>query len=556
MQVRVRHRDGEIRPELRARRPLLEFDDWFLTADERGNAATEIDRRRGDGTAWTEGNRVEPLIDGATYFARLYEVLGSVRPDDWVHLTDWEGDPDERLVGPGTAVGHVLADLARQGTHVRGLLWRSHPRQAHFSEEQNTRLVREVNKAGGEIVLDERVRRGGSHHQKLVFVRRASGPDDDVAFVGGIDLCHGRHDDSCHAGDPQAIELDERYGDRPPWHDIQLELHGPAVGDVAQTFRERWEDPTPLDHRNPLRVVLRTLTRQPRRLDPLPPQRREPRPAGPHAVQVIRTYPAKRSPYPFAPDGERSIGRAHRKAIRRARKLIYVEDQYLWSHLWTTAMARALREHLDLRVIAVVPRFAEHGGRVTANAENIGRQHVIEMLRDAGGERVAVYDLENVHGTPIYVHAKTCVIDDVWLEIGSDNLNRRSWTHDSELSCAVLDTTVDDRDPADPGGLGDRARVLPRDTRLRLWREHLGRSHGDDADLLDPVEGFEAWRSTASALDAWHEGGRRGSRPPGHARVHTPEQVPRWQRRFSRLFHRLVVDPDGRPRRLRGSEDL
>ena len=36
-----------------------------------------------------------------------------------------------------------------------------------------------------------------------------------------------------------------------------------------------------------------------------------------------------------------------------------------------------------------------------------------------------------------------CVIDDVWMMVGSDNLNLRSWTHDSELSCAVID---EDRD--------------------------------------------------------------------------------------------------------------
>ena len=529
----------------------MQFDDWFLTAEERGNPATEIDRRRRDGKAWTEGNRVEVLIDGADYFARLYDVLSTLRSDDWVHFTDWEGDPDERLAGPGTAVGHVFADLAREGVHVRGLLWRSHPRQAHFSEQQNTRLVREINDAGGEVLLDERVRRGGSHHQKLVLVRRAVGPEDDVAFVGGIDLCHGRHDDRRHEGDRQAVDLDDRYGDRPPWHDLQLQVRGPAVGDLAHTFRERWDDPTPFDHRNPLRIALRMLTRQPRRPDPLPAVRADPRPTGRHAVQVIRTYPAKRPPYPFAPRGERSIGRAYRKAIRRARRLLYVEDQYLWSQDWSSAIADALRSQPELLVIAVVPRFAERGGRLSANAENIGRQHVIEALRRAGGDRVAIYDLENIHGSPIYVHAKVCIIDDVWMEVGSDNLNRRSWTHDSELSCAVLDIEYDDREPLDPAGLGDRARVLPRDTRLRLWSEHLGRDDGDDADLLDPLSAFAAWRAAASALDAWHQGGRQGPRPPGHARFHEPEAVPRWQRWWSHTFHRVFVDPDGRPRHLR-----
>ena len=534
----------------------MKFDDWFLTSEERGNPATNIDSRRGNGRAWTEGNRVSVLVDGACYFARLYDVLSTLQRDDWLHFTDWEGDPDERLAGPGTAIGHVLADLARDGVHVRGLLWRSHPRQAHFSEQQNTKLVREANKAGAEILLDERVQRGGSHHQKLVVLRRAASPDDDVAFVGGIDLCHGRHDDPLHRGDPQRVELDERYGDQPPWHDLQLEVRGPAVGDLAHTFRERWEDPTPLDHRNPLRVAVRTLTRQPRRPDPLPPVRRDPAPRGPHTVQVIRTYPAKRPRYPFAPDGERSIGRAYLKAIRRARRLIYVEDQYLWSREWTAAIADALREHPDLHVIAVVPRYAERGGTVSANAENIGRQRVIEALCAASGDRVGIYDLENEQGNAIYVHAKVCVIDDVWMEVGSDNLNRRSWTHDSELSCAVLDTTRDDREPRDPAGLGDGARVLPRDTRLRLWREHLGRDVGDDADLLDPASGFAAWRAAAVALDEWHAGGRHRPRPRGRARVHQPERVPRRHQWWSEMFHRGFVDPDGRPRHLRRADAL
>ena len=154
------------------------------------------------------------------------------------------------------------------------------------------------------------------------------------------------------------------------------------------------------------------------------------------------------------------------------------------------------------------------------------------------------------------MHAKVCVIDDVWLEVGSDNLNRRSWTHDSELSCAVLDSTYDEREPLDPGGIGDRARVLPHDTRLRLWREHLGRDDSDDSDLVDAASGFEAWRATAAALDAWHDGGRRGPRPTGHAAFHQPERVAPKQRWWSDPFHRLFVDPDGRPRHLRRARHI
>jgi hypothetical protein len=49
----------------------VRIDDWFLTAAERGNPVTRLDARRGDGTAWSAGNEVRPLIHGAAYFAEL-----------------------------------------------------------------------------------------------------------------------------------------------------------------------------------------------------------------------------------------------------------------------------------------------------------------------------------------------------------------------------------------------------------------------------------------------------------------------------------------------------
>jgi hypothetical protein len=138
--------------------------------------------------------------------------------------------------------------------------------------------------------------------------------------------------------------------------------------------------------------------------------------------------------------------------------------------------------------------------------------------------------------------------------VGSDNMNRRSWTHDSELSCSVLDDTLDDREPRDPGGLGDGARLLARDARLHLWREHLGRTVGTgDADLVDPDTGFDAFRDTAIALDDWHRGDRADDRPLGHVRIHRPDQVPARHAWWARAVYRIVHAPDGRPRPLRGT---
>ncbi|MBI2710842.1 MAG: phospholipase [Actinobacteria bacterium] len=526
-------------------------ESWFLTAEQRGNPATTIDDDR-DGRAWTDGNRAEPLVDGHAYFARLHEVLCRLRAGDWVHLTDWRGDCDERLNGPGTEIGPLLAELAERGVHVRGLLWRSHPLRMHLSEGENLRMAHLVNHAGGEMLLDERVRRAGSHHQKLVLVRHPHREDDDLAFVGGIDLCHGRNDGGEHAADPQAADLSAPYGEQPPWHDVQLELQGPAVADVALTFRERWEDPTALDHANPLRWAFARLAHQPRRPQPLPPMPARPAVAGSCSVQVLRTYPAKHPAFPFAPEGERSIARAYHKAFARARSFIYLEDQYLWSDAVADLLEAALGRAPDLRLLAVVPRHPERDGRLSGPPSRVGQQEVIDRLRRAGGDRVAVYDLENRGCRPIYVHAKACVVDDVWAIVGSDNLNMRSWTHDSELSCAVLDERLDPREPADPGGMGDGARIFARDLRLRLWREHLAAPTDDG--LLDPVAGFDAWRRAARAIDAWHAARRRGPRPPGQPRVHEPGRLGWWTATWARPLYHAFFDPDGRPREMRGTD--
>ncbi len=518
---------------------IVKRTDWFLTVGERGNQATTVDCRH-PGTAWSEGNLVTALVHGHEYFGRLHDVLGRTLVGDLVLFTDWRGDPDERLGGAGTEVVGVLSGLAKRGVLVRGLIWRSHPDQIHFSEQENLEFAEIINAAGGEVFLDERVRRVGSHHQKLVVVRYRGRADDDVAFVGGIDLCHGRNDDSRHQGDPQVVTIDDRYGPRPAWHDMQMEIRGPVIGDLVETFRERWEDPLPLD-RGPWRRRLARIAAQPVHPSPLPVATEDPGEVGPHAVQVLRTYPAKRPQSPFAPNGERSIARAYTKAFDRARRLIYVEDQYLWSFDAARALGHALQRQPELRLVVVVPKFPDDDGWLTGPPNRIGQLRVIKYLHKIAGERLAVYNLE-VGRWPVYVHAKVCIIDDVWMTVGSDNFNRRSWTHDSEISCAILDDTMDPREPTDPAGHGDGARVLARSTRLTLWQEHLGR-----ADIpVDPDDGFAMMRACADALDAWHESGQVGTRPPGRLRNHRPTPLPVVTRPLARVFYRFISDPDGR----------
>ena len=208
---------------------------------------------------------------------------------------------------------------------------------------------------------------------------------------------------------------------------------------------------------------------------------------------------------------------------------------------------------------------------------------MVTQLLEAGGERVAVYGIENHQGRPVYVHAKVCVIDDWWATIGSDNFNRRSWTHDSELSAVVVDAAG-----------GDHS-AYARRLRLALAAEHLDRRLGpedypgdisllasgrapgpvgtpagpdgqvdldgpvDDDDLLalmadcvDPAAMFRAYADTAAALQAWHDQGLpAGERPPGRLRALQRIRLTPLTRAWATPVYRRLHDPDGRPRALR-----
>ncbi|WP_426563269.1 phospholipase D-like domain-containing protein [Angustibacter sp. McL0619] len=524
---------------------MVDPADWLLTRRERANPLTRLDDLHDGDQAWSEGNHVRPLIHGATYFRALYDALEATGPGDLVLFTDWQGDADEQLTAErDSQVVEVLSRAHQRGVAVHGLVWRSHLDQAGFFATENRHLGEQLQKRGAEVLLDMRVRAGGSHHQKFVVVRHRDDLTRDVAFVGGIDLAHNRRDDAEHRGDPQPQPLTREYGARPPWHDVQIAIQGPAVHDVETVFRERWSDPAPLS-RSPLRRMadkLRGLDSSP---DSLPEQWPPPPPAGAHTVQLLRTYPdlGPGRDYPFARGGERSIARGYSKAVRRAESLVYVEDQYFWGHDVARVFEDQLRARPELHLIVVIPLVPDIDG-LNRVPQLLGRQRALGRLMDLAPERVAAYGLENHAGVPVYVHAKVCIVDNIWASTGSDNFSRRSWTHDSELTAVVLDESY------------------ARDLRLTLAAEHLDRldkvnDRGLEAtmsDCIDPAAMFEVYASCAARLDEWHAAGRRQDRPPGRLRRLPLPQLSARQRHWAALPLDLIHDPDGRPSALRRAD--
>ena len=283
------------------------------------------------------------------------------------------------------------------------------------------------------------------------------------------------------------------------------------MGDIETVFRERWDDPAP-----PLCATRSTGCGTRRTGRAVVGGGYQP---GCLTHPVAETKPCRSCvpippdcrALPFAPEGERSVARGITKALGRARRLVYVEDQYLWSRQAIAPYCRALKAEPELLLVAVVSPYPDQDGRLSTAPNLIGRIDAMRDLESAGGERVAVYGLENSVGVPIYVHAKLCIVDDEWVKVGSDNINRRSWTYDSELACAVVDEARDTPGQEDDGSFA-------RQLRLRLAREHLDRGAGDDGDLQDPRSFFDVFAAAAARLEAWYQVRGDGPRPPGRLR--------------------------------------
>ena len=76
------------------------------------------------------------------------------------------------------------------------------------------------------------------------------------------------------------------------------------------------------------------------------------------------------------------------------------------------------------------------------------------------------------------------------------------------------------------------------------------------ADCVDPVGMYEAFAASARALDAWHDNGRRGSRPAGRLRSLQPPRLGVGAQALARPPYLVLHDPDGRPRPLRKRDDF
>jgi phosphatidylserine/phosphatidylglycerophosphate/cardiolipin synthase-like enzyme len=426
------------------------------------------------------GNSLEVLIDGEHALAEMAAEIRSARSH--IHIAGWHITPGFELTHDGSTppLRKLLAELAER-VDVRVLVWAGPPLPVFEPHRSDVRAARDELVRGTRVrcVLDARERTMHCHHEKLVIV------DDSVAFVGGIDLTSLGGDRCDHRGHPARGRLG--------WHDVATRLRGPAVADVAAHFNERWAD---VDGE---------------RLPSSPP----PPPAGEIDVQVIRTVP--NNTYGFRPDGEFRILEAYVRALRSAERLIYLENQFLWS----TEIVGILTEKLrappspEFRVVLLLPARPNNGADTTRGQ--------LGCLIEADGGRgglLATTVHAGVEGRtdPLYVHAKVGIVDDRWLTVGSANLNEHSLFNDTEMNVVTCDAD------------------LARKTRLELWAEHLGRPPGDLAGEPTQIVD-ELWKPIAEEQLHRHQAGE----PLTHRLMRLPA-VSRRSRRLIGPIRGMLVD--------------
>jgi phosphatidylserine/phosphatidylglycerophosphate/cardiolipin synthase-like enzyme len=425
------------------------------------------------------GNAIEVHLDGEQ---ALGEIAAAIRAAEHrVFLAGWFFTARFALVREPEVVElrALLAEVAERA-EVYVLSWAGAPFRLSRPDRRAVREQLEALRTHPRIRVasDRHERPMHCHHEKLVIV------DDRCAFVGGIDL-------TSLGGDRFARQEHAARGAL-GWHDSAAELRGPAVDAVSEHFRVRWHEVTG------------------ERLEVAPPAPA----AGDLELQIVRTVPEKI--YAALPRGEFTICEAYLGALRSAKRLIYIENQFLWSSEVVRILADKLRRPPcdEFRILLVLPMRPNNGGDDTRGQ--------LAVLAEADGDARRALACTVYAGSErperVYVHSKIAIVDGRWLTLGSANLNEHSLFNDTEMNVVVADPDT----------------VLA--TRRRLFAEHLdlplSAVSDDPQRLID-----ERWRPIAEEQLARLE----RHQPLTHRLVCLPG-VSRRSRRLFGPIQSLLVD--------------
>lgn len=444
-----------------------------------------------DQVEWlAHAKRLAPLVDGVEYFRALREAL--ILANHHVILIGWDLHSEIDLLRGREAEEAVerdgypvrLADLLERmvsekpSLHVSILIWEGSPLFA-LERQHLPRMKRPWSSQSRiDLVWDRDSPPLASQHQKVVVV------DDRLAFVGGMDLTQSRWDDHEHRPADRRRRkpgLIPSYGH--PYHDIMLAVDGDAARVIGDWSRERWARAAEGELKQSNPSTKGGEDPWPPNLEPVLRDR---------FVALTLTQPG------FGQYTEkRQVEQTYLAQIAEARHFVFIENQYFSSEKICSALCDRLREPGGPEIVLILPWGCP--GTVQSMSLDTQRDMLLDRLREADAEgRLGVYwptlaggDETDVHQNAVYVHAKTLVVDDTLMRIGSANLANRSMGLDTELDASVW---IDEDD--------DEARAAIAAYRRRLLAYLLG----VDVERVEVTEQREA--SLLATIEALREGAR------------------------------------------------
>jgi cardiolipin synthase len=395
------------------------------------------------------GNRLRPLIDGEAAFRRIGEAIEDARHSVWLTVAFLV--PEFRMPEGRGSLFDLLDRARGRGLDVRVLFWDSRPespgREYAFGSPADRAML--ASRGSGFLIRWDRVPGIYCQHQKFWLVD--AGHPSETAFVGGINLAPHSVVAQGHAGDGQ-------------YHDLYLEIAGPAATDVHHNFVQRWNEAS--ERHEPGGVWGAPN-------DDLPlPSRVSPE-RGPSLVQIQRQMPA--GVYGLE-QPELAILDQYLAAIDGARRSIYLENQGLAIEPVLARLDAALMRGVEIVYMTPGKPF-EHvreGRRQPERKPQFDR--LAALARHPHFALVGIAGLGAEGRSEVYVHAKTMLVDDAWATIGSCNLHAFSLFGHVELNASFWDPEV--------------VRAL----RVALLAEHLDQ----DTSSLDDRAALALYRRVAA----------------------------------------------------------
>ena len=403
-------------------------------------------------TCWRieRADRLAVIVDGSDYFSAAKRAM--LRATRRIMMVGWDFDTriefeplGATMEGPNQ-MGPFLKWMAtnRQDVDLYMLKWDLGSAQALGRGMLPMALNPTRFAQNFHFAFDSEHPTGAAHHSKIIVI------DDRLAFCGGIDLTAGRWDTSEHLDDQPHRHMPGDDAPSKPWHDVTTAASGPVAAALGELARERWFRATGDELAPPDEGAD----------DPWPDL--EPTFEG-VPVAIARTYPDMQD-WPEV----REIEALYLAAIEGARKVFYVETQYLASATIARAIVKRLQEPEGPEFVVILPDTSE--GWLRQKAMDGAREKLLRHIwaNDPHGRFRAYYPV-TAGESLIYVHAKVLIVDDVLLRVGSSNLNNRSMGFDTECDVAVEAGRADD-----PGAVS----ATISDLRVRLLAEHLDVDHG------------------------------------------------------------------------------